>query len=207
MKLSDITVVAILATVPAGSAFAQAAPTEHTKVSDQQLSSIIATKIANDSTLGADAIKVDVNAGVVTLNGMVAKDADKARAEQMARVAGVTRVDNKLKSREKATTATKDAADTVVDASKKGAKKTKEAVSKSGEVITDGWISSRIKTNFMGDEGLRASDIKVDTNNHVVTLSGAVANAAAHQKAISIAKAVEGVHRVVDKVTVVSTPK
>src|SRR5258708_7128186 len=80
--------------------------------------------------------------------------------------------------------------------------KTKEIGSKTGEVTTDGWISTRIKTNFMGEEMLRQSDIKVDTDDHVVTLSGSVVSAAARAKAISIAKGVEGVHRVVDKLTV-----
>jgi hyperosmotically inducible protein len=116
----------------------------------------------------------------------------------------VTRVDNKVTSRQKATDKTKDAAGAVASGTKKAAGKTKDAVSKSGEVMTDGWISSRIKTNFMGEEALRASDIKVDTNDHVVTLTGAVPDAAAHTKALSIAKQVEGVDRVVDKLKVVS---
>ncbi|MBW8867599.1 MAG: BON domain-containing protein, partial [Acidobacteria bacterium] len=117
-------------------------------------------------------------------------------------VPGVVRVDNKLTSREKATTKTKDAAGAVADTTKKGAEKTKDAASKTAEVTTDGWISTRIKTDFMGDEALRASDIKVDTNDHVVTLTGAVPNAAARDKAVQIAKGVEGVHRVVDKLKI-----
>ena len=192
MKLSVITAVALLAAGPvAGTAFAQASSATEAKQTDEQLASLITTKIANDKALGADAVKVTVESGVVTLSGMVAKDADKARAERLARVPGVARVDNKLASREKAT-----------NKAKQGAEKTKEAVSKTGEVITDGWISTRIKTKFMGDEGLRASDIKVNTDDHVVTLSGTVADASAHAKAIAMAEDVEGVKRVVDKLAV-----
>jgi osmotically-inducible protein OsmY len=202
MKLSVIAAVALLATGPmAGQTFAQSSSTA-TKASDQELSSLIATKIANDKSLSADAIKVNVEGGVVTLTGMVGKDADKSHAEQLARVPGVVRVENNLSSRQKATDKVKDAGGTVADKSKKGAEKTKDAVSKTGEVMTDGWISSRIKTKFMGDESLRASDIKVDTNDHVVTLSGAVPNAAARTKAVSMAKEVEGVKRVVDNLKV-----
>lgn len=73
---------------------------------------------------------------------------------------------------------------------------------KTGEVITDGWISSRIKTKFMGEEALRASAITVDSADHVVTLSGAVPNAAAHAKALTMAKEVEGVNRVIDNLKV-----
>jgi hyperosmotically inducible periplasmic protein len=193
----------MLASTPCITAvFAQTASSSQARLSDDELSSLIATKIANDKSLSADAVKVTVKNGVVTLSGVVGKDADKTTAEEMAHVPGVVRVDNKLTSREKATTKTKDAAGTVADTTKKGAEKTKDAASKTAEVTTDGWISTRIKTNFMGDEALRASDIKVNTNDHVVTLTGAVPNAAARDKAVQIAKDVEGVHRVVDKLKI-----
>jgi hyperosmotically inducible periplasmic protein len=203
MKLSVITAMAMLATGPlTGPVFAQPSSQTATKASDQDLKSLISTKIANDKSLSADAVKVNVEGGVVTLTGMVGKDADKARIEDMAHVPGVVRVENKLTSRQKATDKTKDAAGAVADGTKKAAGATKRAISKSGEEITDGWISSRIKTDFMGEESLRASDIKVDTNDNVVTLTGAVPNAAAQAKAVSIAKGVEGVKRVVDKLQV-----
>jgi hyperosmotically inducible protein len=204
MKLSVIAAVALLAAGPmAGQTFAQSSSTA-TKASDQELNSLITTKIANDKSLSPDAVKVKVEGGVVTLTGIVGKDADKAHAEELARIPGVVRVENHLTSRQKPTDKVKDAGSAVADKSKKGAEKTKDAVSKSGEVITDGWISSRIKTKFMGDEALRASDIKVDTNDHVVTLSGAVPNAAARTKAVSMAKEVEGVKHVVDNIKVAS---
>ena len=196
MKLSTITTLAMLATVPvAVPAFAQGSSAAQVKPSDQDLSSLIATKIANDTSLSADAVRVKVEGGVVTLTGMVGKDADKARAEELARVPGVARVENNLTSREKATTKVKGTA-------KKGAAKTKDAASKTGEAITDGWITSRIKTKFMGDESLRASSINVDTNDHVVTLKGAVPNEATRSKAVALAKEVEGVNRVVDNLQV-----
>jgi hyperosmotically inducible protein len=231
MKLSVIAAVTMLAAGPvAVPAFAQASSATQTKPTDQELSSLIATKIANDKSLAPDAIKVKVEDGVVTLSGMVAKDADKARAEEVARVPGVVRIENKLTSREKATDkvkgtagtvgektkagaektkdATKSGAEKTKDATKKGAEKTKDVLSKTGEVITDGWITSRIKTKFMADEVMRASSIDVDTDNHVVTLTGAVPNAAARTKAIALAKEVEGVNRVVDKLQVADkTPK
>lgn len=204
MKLNVIAAAIMLASAPgAMPALAQSASATQTRPSDSELSSAIATKIANDKALSADAVKVTVNDGIVTLSGMVGKDADKARAEQLARIPGVVRIENKLTSREKATNKTKDAAGAVADTTKKGASKTKDAASKTGEVVTDGYISTRIKTKFMGDEALRASDIKVDTNDHVVTLSGAVPDAAARTKAVQMAKEVEGVQRVVDKLKVV----
>jgi hyperosmotically inducible periplasmic protein len=216
MKLSIITTVALLAAGPvAGQAAAQTSAATQVRATDEQLSAEIATKIANHETLKADAVKVNVKNGVVTLSGVVGKDVDKTTAEQLARVDGVVRVENNLKSREKATDAvagtagtvaskTKEGAEKTVDASKKVAGKTKEVFSKSGEKITDGWITSRIKTKFMADDTLQASAINVDTRDHVVTLKGAVPTEAARMKAMDLAKEVEGVDRVVDSLKVTS---
>ena len=216
MKLSIITTVALLAAGPiAGQAVAQTPAATQVRPSDEQLSAEIATKIANHQTLRADAVKVNVKNGIVTLSGMVGKDADKTTAERLARIEGVVRVENNLKSREKATDAvtstagtvaekTKAGAEKTVDATKSVAGKTKDVFSKSGEKITDGWITSRIKTKFMADDTLQASAINVDTRDHVVTLKGAVPSEAARTKAMSLAKEVEGVDRVVDSLKVTS---
>jgi len=201
MKLSVITTVGMLLTVPAV-ALAQSAPATQAKPSDQELSNLIAKAISNDTTLSADAVKVSVNGGVVTLSGIVGKDADRVRAEQLARISGVSRVENNLKSRENATAAVKETANTVADASKKGAKATKNAVSKTGEVITDEWIVTRIRTNVANDAALSGSDIKVNAKNKVVTLSGTVPTAVASAKALAVAKEVEGVSRVVNNLRV-----
>lgn len=202
MKLSVLTTIALLTAGPISAFAAAPAYAVQTSSTDQDISSLIATKLASDKSVKPDAIKVTVHNGVVTLTGVVPKDADRTRVEQLAHVSGVVRVENNLTSREKATDAVKGTAGKVADTSKKGAEKTKDALSKTGEVITDTWISSRIKTKFMGDEGLRASAITVDSSDHVVTLSGAVTDAAAHAKALRMAKEVEGVDRVIDKLTV-----
>lgn len=216
MKLSVIAVLAMLAAIPAAAAAAaQSAQTTQPRPTDQQLSGEIATRIANDPRLGADAVKVTVNGGVVTLSGVVAKDADKQRAEELARVPGVVRVVNNLKSREKATGpvegtagavagATKTGARKTAEASKKAAGKTKQAASKTGEVITDGWITSRVKTRFMADKTLRASAIDVDTSDNVVTLNGFVPNEAARARAVALAREIEGVKSVVDNLKITS---
>ena len=205
MKLSVIAAIGLLLTAPGG-AWAQSAPATQARPSDQELSNLIAKAISKDPTLSADAIRVSVNSGVVTLTGMVARDADRVKAGQLAAVAGVSRVQSNLKSREKATNAAKGTANTVADASKKGAKATKNAVSKSGEAITDEWIVTRIRTNVANDAALTGSDINVDVKNKVVTLSGTVPTDAARTKALAIAKDVEGVSRVVDNLKVGSQP-
>ena len=203
MKLSVITALALLSAGPvAMPAFAQSSAATQPRLTDQEMSNLIAKNIAADKTLSADAIKVSVDTGVATLTGVVGKEADKTTAERIARAAGAIRVENNLTSREKAGDKVKGTAGTVADATKKGAKKTRNAVSKTGEAITDGWITTRIKGNLAGEVALEGSDIKVDVNDHVVTLSGTVPNATAHARALTIGKEVEGVDRVVDKLTI-----
>ena len=92
--------------------------------------------------------------------------------------------------------------DGVVTVAKAVAGKTKEGLSKTGEVITDGWITTRVHERFVGESLLQNSDISVDTDKHVVTLKGTVMTAAGRRKAISIAKGTEGVNRVVNHMTI-----
>lgn len=209
MKLSVFGLLAIVAAGPAAAnTFAQTAATTTTAPSahDKAISDRIAKRIAEEPGLKADAVKVKVENGVVTLSGMVANEADRARAERLAHVEGVTKVDNDLKTHDDAKSGVKGTAGTVADKTKEGAEKvgekTKEGLSKTGEVITDAWITGRISSKFVNEALLHDSNIDVDTNDHVVTLNGTVLTSAGRRRAVAIAKEVEGVHRVVDKLTI-----
>ena len=209
MKLSVFGLLAIVAAGPAAAnTFAQAAATTTTAPSaqDKAISDRIAKRIAEEPGLKADAVKVKVENGVVTLSGMVANEADRGRAERLAHVEGVSKVVNDLKTHDDAKSGVKGTAGTVADKTKEGAEKvgekTKEGLSKTGEVITDTWITSRISSKFINEDLLHDSNIDVDTKDHVVTLNGTVLTAAGRRRAVAIAKEVEGVHRVVDKMTI-----
>ena len=192
--------------------------------SDKQLDTRIEQLIHKDPSLKKHNIDVSVDAGVVTLSGTVATEAESAKAKQLATVPGVTRVDNKIivdlataskttgtagtikeKTKEGAEK-TKEGAEKVAEKTKEGASKvadkTKEGLSKTGEVITDGWITTRVKSKFVGEDLLKDSDINVDTNDHVVTLKGTVMSAAGRARAVAQAKEVEGVNKVVDLLTI-----
>src|SRR5450759_5249488 len=73
---------------------------------------------------------------------------------------------------------TKDGAEKTKDAVVKGTKitaeKTKDGLSKTGEVMTDAWITTRVHARFVDEDLLKDSDISVDTSRHVVTLKGTV---------------------------------
>ena len=80
--------------------------------------------------------------------------------------------------------------------------KTKDGLSKTGEVMTDAWITSRIHERFVGEDLLKGSDISVDTDNHVVTLKGTVVARNGRARALAVAMGTEGVHRVINKLTI-----
>ena len=94
------------------------------------------------------------------------------------------------------------AVDKTVEESKKAGEKTKEIAKDTGEAITDAWITTKVKTDFIGEDALKGSDINVDTNNHVVTLKGTVTSEAGRARAVAIAKASKGVTRVIDTLTI-----
>ena len=92
--------------------------------------------------------------------------------------------------------------DVVVKDTKIVVEKTKEGLSKTGEVMTDAWVTSRVHQRFIGEDLLKDSDISVDTSKHVVTLKGTVLGRAGRSKATRVAKGTEGVHRVVNRLTI-----
>lgn len=73
---------------------------------------------------------------------------------------------------------------------------------KAGNPITDGWITMKIHSQFVPEDALEHSDVDVDTENGVVTLSGTVATEVGRARAMAIAKMTDGVKSVTDKLRV-----
>jgi osmotically-inducible protein OsmY len=137
-------------------------------------------------------IDVKVSSGVVTLNGAVATDAQKAEAARLAKVSGVVKIDNDIKVDQ--------------DVDRTLAERAKSGLTKTGEAITDAWITAKVKWFYVGEDSLKGSDITVDTSNHVVTLKGTVTTAAGKARAIELAKETDGVSRVDDHLIVKAEP-
>ena len=216
MKRCIGTFVCSVALFGAGMSSSQAAVPQATAAaatSDNALRSRIDSRIQKDPTLKKYDIGVTVEAGVATLTGTVPTEADRAKATELATMKGVARVENKLLVDLAATAHPKGTSGKVMDKTKEVGEKTKEGaekavakgkegLSKTGEVITDGWITTRVKGKFVGDDLMKGSDVSVSTDNHVVTLTGTVMSPAARAHAVAEAKQVEGVQRVVDKLTI-----
>jgi hyperosmotically inducible protein len=71
---------------------------------------------------------------------------------------------------------------------------------------TDAGVTTAVKTKMASDDTVKASEINVDTHNHVVTLNGTVGSQAEKERAVMIARNTKGVSNVVDDLTVGPAP-
>lgn len=92
-------------------------------------------------------------------------------------------------------------ADAARDKSDKVADKSQDRADRVGNEISDAWITTKLQSKYYLDEDVRGLNIDVTTNGGVVTLTGKVTGAAERQKALSLAKATDGVKQVIDKMT------
>jgi hyperosmotically inducible protein len=71
-----------------------------------------------------------------------------------------------------------------------------------GEKIDDAVITTKVKAALMGDSQVNSGDIGVVTQNGEVQLSGFVNNQSQIDRATEVAKAVEGVKKVINEMSV-----
>jgi hyperosmotically inducible periplasmic protein len=205
-------------------ALAAPAYAQTSTVKDGWLVMKIHSDLVDEDVLSGSNIDVDVKNGVVTLQGTVPSEAGRARAiAEAKKTDGVKNVIDQLRiapamdhgkmdkaqdktahAADKAADKTARAADKAEDKLDKAGDKTASAAKKTGRAIDDGWIKSKIYAQYLADWNtvLDDSDIDVDVNNNMVTLNGTVKSAAARAKAVSIAKATDGVKGVKDNLRV-----
>jgi hyperosmotically inducible periplasmic protein len=155
---------------------------------DETLKERVAYRLETSAIVRTYDVKVKVDAGVATLSGTVATAAQKAEAAKIAKVDGITRVENTI--------------DVDAGVDKTLGERLKGGFSKTGEKISDGWITTKLNWFFVGEDLLKDSKIDVDTKDNVVTLKGTVASQAGRARAVELAKATEGVKSVVDQLVV-----
>lgn len=66
----------------------------------------------------------------------------------------------------------------------------------SSQPVNDTWITTKVKTELLAAEDVSGLDIKVETTNGEVKLSGRVDNQAQIDKAVAVARGVKGVGKV-----------
>ena len=191
---------------------------------DTGITSAVKSKMAADDTVKASEINVDTHNHVVTLNGAVGSKAEKERAVMIARnTNGVNAVvddltvgpvatsgaddrdrdgDRDRDYSESARQTGRDVKEKTETATHDAKVKSEQAADKTGDVLSDAAITSAVKTKFLAESGVPGTTIDVDTNNHVVTLTGTVKSKAEANKAVAIARDTKGVKRVVNHLKV-----
>lgn len=182
-----------------------------TAIKDGWLVTKLHSLFVPEDALSGSNIDVDVKAGMVTLQGTVPNAAARARAIAIVKgadgVKGVTDQMRMAPAHADMGDAAARTADKAADKADKAADKTASAARKTGRAVDDGWIKSKIYAQYMADWNtvLGDSDIDVDVDKGMVSLSGTVKSAAARTKAVAIAKGTDGVKSVKDMLKVNST--
>jgi len=96
------------------------------------------------------------------------------------------------------TTATEKAQSTADSAGQK----IDSSMNKVGNFMDDSSITAKVKAALVDHESIKSTDISVKTDNKVVTLSGFVESQTQAEEAVKVAKGVEGVSSVSDKLHV-----
>ena len=68
-----------------------------------------------------------------------------------------------------------------------------ETIEKAEDAVSDTWITNKVKSAFIADSSLSGMDIKVETKQGIVSLSGVVGSDAERDLAIEKAKSIKGV--------------
>jgi osmotically-inducible protein OsmY len=176
---------------------------------EQHLSSQIKDRFEADGTLKNHNLKARMNGTVATLTETVETKQQKDQAARLARVEGITSVENHIalgpaqkgvaqKTEEKA----KEGVEKGASATGKGVQKAGEGLSKAGNEVTDASILSSVKARFSGEDLLKGSDINVDCDQKVVTLKGTVASRAGRDRAVQLAQSTKGVEKVIDRLVI-----
>ena len=98
------------------------------------------------------------------------------------------------------------AANTTTDKAQNAAdnagQKIDSSMNKVGNFMDDSSITAKVKAALVDADDIKSTDISVETEKNVVTLSGFVESQAQAEKAVAVAKKVEGVTSVSDKLHV-----
>jgi len=100
------------------------------------------------------------------------------------------------------TPAASDAMTATANTMSNAASATELAMSKAGDAVGDAAITGKVKTALIADPDVKALRIDVDTKDNVVTLNGTADTQAHADKAVTVAKGVDGVKSVENRLTV-----
>ena len=183
MRFKHTFVTAIAATALIGAVACSESPTDKTasaQIDDTVVLSSVKAALIADPVTQARQIDVEVNKGIVQLNGFVDSEAEKSQAAALATgVDGVLEVRNNL--------AINAGSETLA------------------EKIDDSVLTAKVKAALIESPDTKAHEINVETMEGVVQLSGFVDDLAAKEAAAAVAKSVEGVKEVNNEINLKTT--
>lgn len=172
-------------------------------VTDSWITMKVHSQFIPEDTLEDSDINVDTNAGVVTLKGTVRNEAGRDRAIAIAKATdGVKNVTSQLRVGPVAAAM----ADARAAGEKAGAK-VKDTAGTTGRAVTDGWIKSKVYSQYITEDALDDSDINLDVTNGTVIIKGIVRTEAGKARASAIAKGTDGVKSVRNNLRVTPSAK
>lgn len=146
-----------------------------TMMDDSLLSTSVKTRLMTDEFVKSRHIDVDVLNGVVYLIGVVESESQKRMAGDLARgVEGVKKVENQLMV----------------------------GRTSAGQILDDTILTSRIQAELIKTPNVRSTNIDVDTNNNVVTLTGIVSSLREKDLVLYVTRRVVGNRQIVDNLRI-----
>lgn len=201
-----------------GQAIGGAVNATATAAVDTGITAKVKARLATDAVLTGSNISTSTQNGVTVLTGTVASLEAKTAAERLAAsTEGVTKVENRLVISASGSTQGNSAgagasvnANTSVNAEtgldragaridanlEKAEARTEAAAATTKRVVTDSWVTTKVKSQLLADTLTQGSKIAVRTKGKVVFLSGTASSQAEKDQAIALAKQTEGVKRV-----------
>jgi hyperosmotically inducible protein len=155
-------------------------------ISDTSITATVKAKYLEDTRFKNSNISVVTTNGVVTLTGTATgSEASNAAGDLAQHVNGVSSVNNQIVT-------------PVVtpSAATKVAEKTRHAAKTTERVVSDTWITTKVKSALLADNLTKGLKISVNTSHHIVALSGAVDSGASIDEAVRVATKIKGVESV-----------
>ena len=149
-----------------------ATTTVGTEIDDTVVTASVKSALLTDPEIKSFDIKVETRKGEVMLSGFVDSQPQLDRAQAVVKaVPGVTSIQNKVTL-------------------KSGSSRTV------GNKVDDGIVTAKVKAALIGDEVIKSTDIAVATRKGEVQLSGFVNSQTQIDRAVLIARGIEGVNSV-----------
>ena len=154
-----------------------ATTTVGTEIDDTVVTTRVKSALLGDQEFKGFDIKVETRKGIVLLSGFVDNQARSDRAITVTKsIEGVKGIDNSMTL--------------------------KEGKVSVGNKVDDGIVTATVKSALLGDPSIKSLDIAVVTSKGEVQLSGFVDNQTQVDRAIEVTQTVDGVHGVVNKMSI-----